>query len=153
MTDSQPINVNQSTVPLITSQPSDRSFGNTGIASGASLSAWTDWCGIVVSVACAIHCAAMPLVIASLPAMGLTFLADASFHKVMAVACSLLAGAAFVPGWRRHRRLLPIGVAAVGLLLITTAAFAVEADCCPATPPALEPPTVEAKSQKGMPLT
>ncbi|MEM6364443.1 MAG: MerC domain-containing protein, partial [Planctomycetota bacterium] len=54
-------------------------------------SGWKDFVGVVASIACAIHCAAMPFVIAYLPAMGLSFLADEAFHKWMAVACFAIA--------------------------------------------------------------
>ena len=50
----------------------------------ARSSTFRDWLGIVASIGCAIHCAAMPFVFAYLPAMGLSFLADESFHKWMA---------------------------------------------------------------------
>ena len=56
----------------------------------SSLSTWRDWVGITASVGCAIHCAAMPFVIAYLPAFGLSFLADEAFHKWMALICCLL---------------------------------------------------------------
>ena len=51
----------------------------------SSTSTWKDWLGIVASVGCAIHCAAMPFVFAYLPALGLSFLADEAFHKWMAL--------------------------------------------------------------------
>ena len=92
---------------------------------------WTDVIGVVASFACAIHCAAMPFIVGFLPAMGLSFLADDSFHKVMVGVCSLLAASAFIPGLRRHGRLLPIVVASVGLGMISIAAFALEGECCP----------------------
>ncbi|TWT73339.1 MerC domain-containing protein [Allorhodopirellula solitaria] len=92
--------------------------------------AMTNGLGMLASIACAIHCAAMPFVIAFLPMLGLSFLADESFHKVMVVVCLLLGAFAFVPGWRRHRRWLPSGIAALGLVLIATAAFALEDECC-----------------------
>ena len=82
---------------------------------------WTDVIGVVASIACAIHCAAMPFIVGFLPAMGLSFLADDSFHKVMVGVCSLLAASAFIPGLRRHGRLLPIVVASVGLGMISIA--------------------------------
>ena len=91
---------------------------------------WTDVIGVVASIACAIHCAAMPFIVGFLPAMGLSFLADDSFHKVMVGVCSLLAASAFIPGLRRHGRLLPIVVASVGLGMISIAAFALEGECC-----------------------
>lgn len=72
----------------------------------------------------------MPFVITLLPMLGLSFLADESFHQLMVVVCLGLAAAGFIPGIQRHRRLLPIGVASVGLLMIATAAFALEGQCC-----------------------
>ena len=39
-----------------------------------------DWTGMVASIGCAIHCAAMPHVLAYLPALGLTWLADEGFY-------------------------------------------------------------------------
>ncbi|CAD77939.1 hypothetical protein-signal peptide and transmembrane prediction [Rhodopirellula baltica SH 1] len=74
----------------------------------------------------------MPFVIAFLPALGLSFLADESFHQWMALACFLIAIAAFVPGFRKHRRMTPIAIASVGLVLITSAAFGSAGDCCAA---------------------
>lgn len=98
----------------------------------SSPSPWSDRVGIIASVGCAIHCAAMPFVIAWLPALGLSFLAEEGFHQWMAVLCFGLALAAFVPGWRSHRRLLPAVIGATGLILITGAAFGLEGDCCAA---------------------
>ena len=91
---------------------------------------WTDLIGVVASIACAIHCAAMPFIVGFLPAMGLSFLADDSFHKIMVGVCSLLAASAFIPGLRRHGRRLPVMVATGGLVMISVAAFALEDECC-----------------------
>jgi hypothetical protein len=91
---------------------------------------WWDWFGVAASVGCAIHCAAMPFVAAFLPMLGLSFLAETAFHKVMVIVCSGLALAAFLPGWSRHRQLLPVAIAGVGLALISLAAFALEGNCC-----------------------
>ncbi|MFG0290288.1 MAG: MerC domain-containing protein [Rhodopirellula sp. JB044] len=93
---------------------------------------WRDWVGITASIGCAIHCAAMPFVIAYLPMLGLSFLADESFHQWMALVCFLIAMAAFVPGFRTHKRLLPGVIAAMGLVLITGAAFGMAGECCAA---------------------
>ena len=93
--------------------------------------AWSDWLGMAASIGCAIHCAAMPFVIAYLPALGLSFLADEAFHKWMAVGCFVIALFAFVPGIRKHGRLAPVLVGSVGLVLISVAAFGLAGECCP----------------------
>ena len=108
---------------------------------GESTSGWRDFLGITASVACAIHCAAMPFVIGFLPALGLSFLADESFHKWMAGACFAIALAAFVPGWKRHRRCLPAAVAATGLMIVSTAAFGMSGECCAACESAADTPS------------
>ena len=92
---------------------------------------WADWAGMTASIGCAIHCAAMPLIIAYLPALGLGWLAGEGFHRYMAIFCFVLAIMAFVPGWRSHRSLLPMAWGAAGLLLLNTAAFGLEGSCCP----------------------
>lgn len=97
---------------------------------GDRSSIWMDWMGIVASIGCAIHCAAMPFVIAYLPALGLRFLADESFHKWMALVCFLIAIVAFVPGIRKHGNWIPVSIGAIGLGLITFAAFGLAGECC-----------------------
>ena len=93
-------------------------------------SSWRDSLGIIASIGCAIHCAAMPFVIAYLPALGLSFLADEAFHKWMALVCFLIAIAAFVPGIRKHGNWMPVSIAAFGLVFITFAAFGLAGECC-----------------------
>jgi len=101
-------------------------------ASVSTSSGWSDWVGMIASVGCAIHCAAMPFVIAYLPAMGLSFLADEAFHKWMAIACFAIALTAFVPGFRKHRRLTPVIIGSFGLVMISIAAFGFAGECCAA---------------------
>ncbi len=94
--------------------------------------AWRDWLGVAASVACAIHCAAMPLVVSFLPLLGLDFLAEPAFHQWMVAVCVAIAIVAFIPGWGRHRRCAPGAIAVVGLALISAGAFSEHPDCCPA---------------------
>ena len=94
------------------------------------VSTWRDWLGIVASIGCAVHCAAMPFVFAYLPAFGLSFLADEAFHKWMALVCFLIAIAAFIPGIRKHGNWLPISIGAFGLAFITFAASGLAGKCC-----------------------
>lgn len=97
----------------------------------SSDSNWRDSVGIIASIGCAIHCAAMPFVVAYLPALGLNFLLDESFHKWMALVCFLIAIAAFIPGIRKHRNWLPVSIGGCGLIFITFAAFGLAGECCP----------------------
>ncbi|QEF99252.1 MerC mercury resistance protein [Stieleria maiorica] len=106
------------------------SAGPTGQPARSAWIGWSDWAGMVASIGCAIHCAAMPFVIAYLPALGLSFLADEAFHQWMAVGCFIIALTAFVPGFRKHGRLKPVIIGSVGLVLISVAAFGFAGECC-----------------------
>jgi len=101
-------------------------------AAQSNWSGWSDSAGMVASIGCAIHCAAMPFVIGYLPALGLSFLADEAFHKWMAVGCFAIALAAFIPGLRKHGRLAPVVIGSVGLAMISVAAFGFAGECCAA---------------------
>ncbi|MBL6705492.1 MAG: MerC domain-containing protein [Planctomycetaceae bacterium] len=89
-----------------------------------------DCVGVVCSCACAVHCAAMPFVIGWLPALGLSWLADEAFHQWMVGACFLLAVAAVLPGYRRHRRNIVPLLAIGGVSVLATGAFALPDECC-----------------------
>lgn len=104
----------------------------------------SDWLGMVASVACAIHCAAMPFVIGFLPMLGISFLADEVFHQVMVFVCLGLAGVSFVPGFRKHRRYMPVALGGLGLALIASAAFFLEGECCAACEAAESPGLADA---------
>ncbi len=77
-----------------------------------------DRLGATASFLCAIHCAALPFVIALLPVIGLGFLADHRFEEVFVAFACMLATAALVSGFRRHRRRLPLVLALPGLVLL-----------------------------------
>ena len=115
----------------------------------SSVSTWRDWVGIIASIGCAIHCAAMPFVIAYLPAWGLSFLADEAFHKWMALICFLIAIAAFVPGLRKHGNWFPVSVGAIGLVFITFAAFGLAGECCSSCAETATTPTQSASAETG----
>lgn len=90
---------------------------------------WLDFWGLAASVGCAIHCAMMPFVIAYLPVLGLSWLADEAFHFWMAIVCFAIAITSFVPGFRKHGNLIPLGLGAVGVtILLSHSLFG--CDCC-----------------------
>lgn len=77
-----------------------------------------------------LHCAAMPLVLTFLPIIGAEWLADEGVHRWLAVAALGIGMATFVPGFRRHRRVLVPSLAAAGLGLLVVSAFMLPHDCC-----------------------
>lgn len=84
-----------------------------------------DRVGAVASFLCAIHCALLPFLLASLPFFGLEFLADHRFERGFVLFACALAMVALIRGFRRHQRPLPLMLAIPGLaLLISGVTFA-----------------------------
>lgn len=77
-----------------------------------------DRVGAVASFLCAIHCAALPFVLALLPFLGLSFLASHSFERGFVMFASALALFSLVTGYRQHRRPLALMLALPGLVLL-----------------------------------
>ena len=70
---------------------------------GTTTTRFADRFGFAASMLCAIHCAALPLVIALLPSLGLGIWLDQGFEQVFVVFASLLGLSTVVLGYRRHR--------------------------------------------------
>ncbi len=77
-----------------------------------------DRVGAAASFLCAIHCAALPFVLALLPLLGLGFLADHRFERAFVVFACVLALVSLLSGYRRHRRGAPLRLALPGLALL-----------------------------------
>ena len=79
--------------------------------------------GATASFLCAIHCAALPFVVAVLPALGLGFLADHEFEALFVLFACCLASTTILLGRRRHGdgRAAALLVPAVGLLIVGVA--------------------------------
>jgi hypothetical protein len=93
---------------------------------------WADWTGLVASIACGIHCAAMPLLLSYLPSFGLNWLAHEGFHQWMTMLCFIFAASAFIPGWRKHKSLVPALSGLIGITLLSLSAFVFGDECCAA---------------------
>lgn len=74
--------------------------------------------GATASFLCAVHCAALPLVIATLPAIGLGFLADHRLERGFIAFASVLALTMLVVGFRRHRQFRAFWFLVPGILLL-----------------------------------
>ena len=81
-----------------------------------------DRLGIVASVACAIHCLALPVIL-SFSSVFVHFLpTEEHTHRSLAVVVALVGALALGTGYRKHRRVGPLLFMALGLgLIITTA--------------------------------
>ena len=81
-----------------------------------------DRVGFAASMLCAVHCAAMPLVLALLPALGLGTAGWIDIDQAIVVFATVLAAATLTIGWRRHRTYHAWGLLlpALGLLWFAT---------------------------------
>lgn len=78
-----------------------------------------DFLGITASVLCAIHCAVLPLLLASLPVLGINIIHNSYFEYGMILLAFLIGSWALLHGFRRHhRRLTPLLLFTGGLSLL-----------------------------------
>ena len=77
-----------------------------------------DRAGMTASLACAIHCAIVPVALAALPALGLAWLDSPWVDWSMVVLAMVIALRAHRNGYHLHRRCLPAAVAFFGVLTI-----------------------------------
>ena len=88
----------------------------------AGRSSW-DGLGQLLSTLCVVHCVLLPLALGFLPAATAELLEGEALHQGLVFFVVLCAGMAFIPGWRRHRRVEVPGLAVTGLVLLGVAAF------------------------------
>ncbi|MCG9128829.1 MerC domain-containing protein [Candidatus Poribacteria bacterium] len=87
---------------------------------------FVDTTGACLSVACAIHCLSMPLLIAVLPLIGLGFLANERAEMYLILGAIGLAVGSLAWGVRHHRSWRALLILIVALAFITTSRTAVE---------------------------
>lgn len=81
-----------------------------------------DRAAIGLSLVCAIHCLALPVVIVLAPAVGSLAIADESFHLWLALLVLPLSGYALIAGFREHQSTSVFATGCIGLLLLIAAA-------------------------------
>ncbi|HEY0298067.1 MAG TPA: MerC domain-containing protein [Arachidicoccus sp.] len=78
-----------------------------------------DAMGIGASVACAIHCALLPLVLSSLPILGVNIIENKSFEYFMIALAFVIGAYALSHGFRKHHRnLAPLLIFSGGMLFL-----------------------------------
>lgn len=82
-----------------------------------------DGLGMTASSMCIAHCVLMPLAIALLPAVGLSFLAGEEIHRFLVLGMIGIAALSFGLGYPMHHRKPVLGLMATGLGLLLLAVF------------------------------
>ena len=78
-----------------------------------------DALGITTSVACAIHCAVLPLILTSLPVLGINIIHNVVFEYFMITMAFLIGLHALVHGYQKHHHnKTPIIIFCTGILLL-----------------------------------
>ena len=84
----------------------------------AGVSARLDKAGATASLACAIHCALMPLMVTLLPLVGLTFLANQWIEWALVCCSAVLGVSSLCLGYREHHSRRALAVLSGGLALL-----------------------------------
>ncbi|HTR29554.1 MAG TPA: MerC domain-containing protein [Puia sp.] len=85
----------------------------------SSYSSRWDAIGISASMVCAVHCVALPLLVSSLPFLGIELLSNKVFEAVMILTSLTVGSWALFTGYRRRRRFLwPVALFAVGMFFL-----------------------------------
>jgi hypothetical protein len=73
---------------------------------------------VMAAIACLVHCIALPVILAALPAVASVMPIPETFH-VLALAFAVPAtGGALYVGYRRHRLAAPLMIGGAGLVLL-----------------------------------
>jgi len=82
-----------------------------------------DRLGIMAAIACAVHCAALPLLVTSLPLIGLEFLANI-WVEISMICISILLGCySLSKSYPKHHSLTPTILLLIGFIFIAVGHF------------------------------
>lgn len=88
-----------------------------------------DALGITASVACAIHCAVLPLFLSALPLFGVNIIHNLVFEAVMVLLAFCIGTYSFYHGYRKHHHnLSPFILFSAGIILLVLKLFFVHYD-------------------------
>lgn len=88
-----------------------------------------DALGITASVACAIHCAVLPLFLSALPLFGVNIIHNLVFEAVMVLLAFCIGTYSFYHGYRKHHHnFSPFILFSAGIILLVLKLFFVHYD-------------------------
>jgi len=83
-----------------------------------------DALGISASIACAIHCAILPLFLTSLPVFGIEIINNELFEISMIVLAFLVGAHSLYHGWKKHHHnKIPILIFSIGIIFLVLKQF------------------------------
>lgn len=83
--------------------------------------------GVSAAVACAIHCALLPLFITALPLFGVNLLENIYFEIGMITVAFVIGSLTLTHGYRKHHhKLIPLLLFIVGMILLSIKHFFIE---------------------------
>ena len=88
-----------------------------------------DALGITASLACAIHCALLPLFLTALPLFGVNIIHNIFFEMSMVVLAFGIGSYSFYHGYRKHHHSpLPFGLFGIGIILLVLKLFFIQVE-------------------------
>ncbi|HXH15720.1 MAG TPA: MerC domain-containing protein [Sphingomonas sp.] len=78
-----------------------------------------DGFAMCASAVCMVHCLAVPVLLAALPALATWFHPGEYFHWAILAFAVPTSALALIGGWRLHRAVVPVVFGALGLILMT----------------------------------
>ncbi len=83
-----------------------------------------DFFGMITSIACAIHCAILPLIITSLPIVGINIINNSPFEWLMIGIAFIIGSIAILHGYRSHHKsLTPFYLFSAGFIFLVIKQF------------------------------
>lgn len=83
-----------------------------------------DFLGFLASMLCAVHCAALPLILTVSAFSGLSFLGNHAIEFVFLVISAVIATWSLIPSYRKHHRnYRPLLVVSIGFAFLITSRF------------------------------
>jgi hypothetical protein len=83
-----------------------------------------DGMGIITSVACAIHCALLPLLVTSLPLFGVNIIHNPVFEWSMIGLAFVVGSYSLIHGYRKHHRsFIPLLLFSIGFVFLLAKQF------------------------------
>ncbi len=97
------------------------------MANTIAINSKLDGFGMFVSCICAVHCLAMPVAFGVLPVIGASFLVDEMTENLLLLSASMIGIVSLLAGYiSHHRRVQPIVIFGIGVLLILAGRFGVD---------------------------